>query len=94
MVFHYALKKIGWDYSVIKTSALVLLSWAFFELIFTVTVEGTYIDIRSISDYYIHLLGSLTFGLPWAYYLKNIYLKGLLPKSKPNQIFKFIPYTL
>ena len=63
MVFHYALKKIGWDYSVIKTSALVLLSWAFFELIFTVTVEGTYIDIRSISDYYIHLLGSLTFGI-------------------------------
>lgn len=75
MVFYYALKKIGWDYLVIKSSAIGLMSWAFFELIFTVTVEGTYIDIRPISDYYVHLLGSLTFGITLGLLFKKYLFK-------------------
>lgn len=63
IVFYYALKKIGLDYLVIKSACVGILAWAFTELIFTVTIEGKYIDIRPISDYYVHILGALTFGI-------------------------------
>jgi hypothetical protein len=63
MVFYYALQKIGLDYLVIKSASIGVLSWAFYELLFTATVEGVYFPIRPISDYYLHLLGSLIFGI-------------------------------
>lgn len=63
IVFYFSLKKIGSDYLIIKSSLLGALVWFIFELLFTSTIEGEYIPLRPINDYYIHLLSSLIFGV-------------------------------
>ena len=33
------------------------------EILITALIEGTYIDIRPIGDYYLHIVGALAYGL-------------------------------
>lgn len=75
VVFYYSLEKIGTDYLIIKSASVGALSWLFFELMFTVTVEGEYIDIRPMSDYYVHILGSLAFGITLGLLFKKYLLQ-------------------
>jgi len=63
ILFYYAISKLGQDYLVFKGAGVGLLSWGIFELILTATIEGNFIDIRPMSDYYIHLVGTIVFGI-------------------------------
>jgi hypothetical protein len=63
VVFYYLLKKIGQDYLVIKSTFIGLLMWAVTEFLFTSTVDGKYIEIRPVSDYYIHIVAAGAFGI-------------------------------
>lgn len=63
IVFYYALSKLGQDYLVIKGAAVGLLGWGVFEFMLTLTVEGRFFEIRPMSDYYIHLVGTIVFGI-------------------------------
>ncbi|MEH7106991.1 hypothetical protein [Bacillus sp. JJ1764] len=56
-------EKLGSNYLVIKTAFCSLLAWLFCELLFTATVEGKYIPIRPINDYYSHIVSAAIFGL-------------------------------
>lgn len=71
IVFYYLLKTLGTDYLIIKSTGVGALSWFIFEMLFTFTVEGKFIDIRPISDYYVNLLGSLAFGITLGVLFKN-----------------------
>ena len=77
VIFYYALKKIGLDYLVIKSACVGILAWALTEFAFTITVEGKFIELRPISDYYIHILGAITFGIT----LGLLFKKYLLNRS-------------
>jgi hypothetical protein len=63
ILFYYAISKLGRDFLVFKAVAVGLLSWGIFELILTATIEGRYIAIRPMSDYYVHLIGTIVFGI-------------------------------
>ena len=63
VVFYYALGILGADYLVIKSFAASLIFWFFSETIFTALIEGRYIEIRPITDYYIHLVGASGYGI-------------------------------
>jgi len=60
--FYYALGRIGRTRLVAKAIAVSLCSWLLAETLFTAAVEGHFIDIRPISDYYVHLSASLGYG--------------------------------
>lgn len=62
-LFYYALNKIGRDYLVIKSASFGLLTWILKEFVFTSTIEGKYIEIRPINDYYVHIFGALIYGI-------------------------------
>lgn len=63
VVFYYALGIIGADYLVIKSFAASLIFWFFSEMIFTAVIEGRYIEVRPVIDYYIHLAGASCYGI-------------------------------
>jgi hypothetical protein len=63
IVFYYALDKLGQDYLVVKAVFFSLIFFALAEILFTATIEGKYINIRPMEDYYIHVLAALGFGL-------------------------------
>jgi ABC-type uncharacterized transport system permease subunit len=63
VVFYYALEKLGQDYLILKGTFISLVFFALAEVIFTATIEGKYINIRPMEDYYIHIFAALGFGL-------------------------------
>ncbi|TGE34488.1 hypothetical protein [Desulfosporosinus sp. Sb-LF] len=63
VILYYKIKQIGLDYLVIKSACVGILAWAPLEFAFTVTVEGKYIELRPISDYYVQILGAIIFGI-------------------------------
>ncbi|MDR3564434.1 MAG: hypothetical protein P4N41_25765 [Negativicutes bacterium] len=63
ILFYYAIGKLGQDYLVFKGAAVGLVGWGIFELLLTATVEGHFFEIRPMSDYYIHLIGTVIFGI-------------------------------
>ena len=62
IIFYYFLEVLGKDYLILKGLAFGCVFWILSELVFTSTVEGKYIDIRPITDYYVHILGAAIFG--------------------------------
>jgi hypothetical protein len=63
VLFYYALPKIGHDYLVLKSVAVGLIMWSFFEILFTLSIEGRFVEVRTSSDYYVHLIGTVVFGI-------------------------------
>lgn len=80
--FYYALKKIGRDYLVIKSTSFGLLTWILKELVFTSTIEGQFIEIRPINDYYVHIFGALIYGITLGFLLKKYLMNQSTPLSK------------
>lgn len=77
--FYYALEKLGQDYLVLKGIVISSIFWMLTEFMFTLTVEGKYIDIRPINDYYIHILGAIVFGISLGF----LFERYLINKSSP-----------
>ncbi|VBB09043.1 Hypothetical protein LUCI_4329 [Lucifera butyrica] len=63
IAFYYSLILIGRDYLVLKSTAVSLFFWFLAEIIFTAIIEGHFIAIRPISDYYVHLSGAIAYGV-------------------------------
>jgi hypothetical protein len=73
-IFYFQLEKLGWNYLIIKSSTIGVVSWIITEAIFTWLIEGPrLIPHRPISDYYIELFGALVFGI-WLGILFKKYL--------------------
>jgi len=79
VLLYYALNKLGEDYLVLKSVAAGLLFWFVFELIFTATVEGKFIEIRPVSDYYIHLLATIVYGITMGLLFNKYLSKRSIP---------------
>lgn len=62
-LLYSAFKKLGPDHIVIKSAMFGLLLCMLQQILFSITVEGKHIPIRPISDYYLHMLGAVTFGI-------------------------------
>jgi hypothetical protein len=75
VLFYYALAKIGLDYLVVKGVIFSILSYFIAEMVFTSDIEGHFIDIRPIADYYVHasagIIYGITMGLLFKTYLFN-----------------------
>jgi hypothetical protein len=64
IIFYYLLNKFDPDYLVIKSMIFSLIIWVTMETIFVWLIEGPkLIPPRPVADYYIHMLGSLFFGI-------------------------------
>jgi hypothetical protein len=64
LIFYYSFKKLGLDYLVIKSMIFSLIIWISMETLYVWLIEGPrLIEPRPIADYYIHMLGSLCFGI-------------------------------
>ena len=74
-VLYYALNKLGSDYLVFKGMVSGLLSWVIIEFLFSATIEGKFIPIRTMNDYYSHLLGSIIFGAIMGFMFKSFLFK-------------------
>ncbi|CQR73764.1 hypothetical protein SOV_32480 [Sporomusa ovata DSM 2662] len=63
IILYYALIILERDYLVVKGVATSLFFWFGAEMIFTSTIEGRFIPLRPISDYYVHLIGATAYGV-------------------------------
>jgi hypothetical protein len=63
VLFYLALMHTNTNCLVIKNIMFTLLMWGVLEAVFTATIEGKFIPIRPISDYYIHVFGSIILGI-------------------------------
>ncbi|WHY64465.1 hypothetical protein [Neobacillus sp. SuZ13] len=71
ILLYFIFEKLGSCHLIIKTTLCSLLSWLVCELLFTSTVEGKYIPIRPINDYYSHILSAMIFGITLGLLLKK-----------------------
>ncbi|WP_144553182.1 hypothetical protein [Bacillus sp. X1(2014)] len=77
ILLYFIFEKLGSCHLVIKTTLGSLLSWLVCELLFTATVEGKYIPIRPINDYYSHILSAIIFGITLGLLLKKFIFQKL-----------------
>jgi hypothetical protein len=64
IIFYYLRNKFGSDYLIIKSMIFSLVIWITMETMFVWLIEGPkLIHPRPIADYYIHMSGSLFFGI-------------------------------
>lgn len=72
---YYSTKKLGSDYLVIKSVIISIMFWIVLEAVFTSSIEGRYIPIRPVSDYYIHLFGAIVFGITLGVLFNKFFFK-------------------
>lgn len=75
-LFYYELKGLGSNYIIIKSVMIGFLMWIALEAFFTMYIEDKYIPIRPISDYYIHLVGAIIFGITQGILFKRYLFKN------------------
>jgi hypothetical protein len=63
IAFYYSLKILGVDYIICKSIVVGLFAEPISEVLITALIEGKYIDIRPIGDYYLHIASALAYGL-------------------------------
>ncbi|MDF2959316.1 MAG: hypothetical protein K0S39_1051 [Paenibacillus sp.] len=63
ILLYRSLLRLGSDYIVIKSVMVSILLWIALEMFFTMFIEGKFIDIRPVNDYYNHLVGAIIFGI-------------------------------
>ncbi|WP_423800821.1 hypothetical protein [Neobacillus sp. SAB-20_R2A] len=77
ILLYFIFKKLGSCHLVIKTTLCSLLAWLVCELLFTAIVEGKYIPIRPINDYYSHIISTIIFGITLGLLMKKFIFKEL-----------------
>jgi hypothetical protein len=75
VLFYLAITHTNSNCLVIKNIMFTLLMWGILEAVFTGTIEGKFIPIRPISDYYIHMCGSIILGITQGLLLKIFLFK-------------------
>ncbi|GIN37778.1 hypothetical protein [Heyndrickxia oleronia] len=69
-------EKFGSSHLVIKTIVCSIFAWLACELLFTTIIEGKYIAIRPINDYYSHIFCTMIFGITLGLLLKKFIIKS------------------
>ncbi|WP_310367313.1 hypothetical protein [Neobacillus drentensis] len=76
VLLYFIFEKFGSCHLVIKTTVGSLFAWLICELLFTTLIEGKYIDIRPINDYYSHIFSTIIFGITLGLLLKKFIFKS------------------
>ena len=76
ILLYYTFERLGTSNLVIKTSMFGLLLCLFLQILMATITEGKYIDIRPVSDYYTHMLGSVIFGITEGLLFKRFLFKS------------------
>ena len=63
ILLYFAFKKLGSNNLVIKCGMFGLFMCLSMQILLIISIEGKFIDIRPISDYYIHMFGAFIFGI-------------------------------
>jgi len=75
-IFYYSLKKLDWDYLIIKSVVASLISWLILESIFMWLIEGReLIPHRPINDYYSEMFGATLYGITQGLLFEKYLLK-------------------
>ncbi|MGG1677972.1 hypothetical protein ACIFOT_19755 [Neobacillus sp. NRS-1170] len=77
ILLYYIFEKLGSCHLVIKTTLCSLLAWLVCELLFSAIIEGKYIPIRPINDYYSHIFSAMIFGITLGLLIKKFIFKKL-----------------
>ncbi|MEA4848797.1 MAG: hypothetical protein VB106_16320 [Clostridiaceae bacterium] len=75
VLFYFLLTALNMEHLITKSIAFTLLIWAVLEVVFIGNIEGTFIAVRPISDYYIHFLGSVAHGITQGILFKHLLFK-------------------
>jgi hypothetical protein len=75
ILLYFAFKKLGSNNIVIKCAMFSLFMCLSMQILLLITIEGKFIDIRPISDYYIHMFGALIFGISEGLLFKRFLFK-------------------
>ena len=81
VLFYYAFQKLGTDYMLIKSIIIGLTAWAILEFALTSTIEGKTFPVRPINDYYVHMLGSIIFGVTFGLLFDKFLNKQNIPNK-------------
>lgn len=68
-------EKLGPVYMITWSVCGGLAIWLIFEIFFTAVIEGKSIPIRPLSDYFVHLAGTICFGISLGMFFKYILYK-------------------
>ena len=72
VIFYFLINAINSEHLVIKSILFSVLIWTTTELIFTAVIEGKFIPIRPIDDYYSHMLGAVVYGITQGLLFKQL----------------------
>lgn len=71
ILFYYTIKAIGQTNLIVKGIFLGLLASALAEMLFSAVIEGKFIELRPLGDYYLHVAGSAFFGLGLGFFFQR-----------------------
>ncbi|WP_026565740.1 hypothetical protein [Bacillus sp. UNC41MFS5] len=77
ILLYFIFVKLGSCHLVIKTTLCSLLAWLVCELFFSAIIEGKYIPIRPIKDYYSHIFSAMIFGITLGLLIKKFIFNKL-----------------
>jgi len=80
VLLYLSIEKWGSDYLFIKGIMAGLFFWVAWEFMFTAFIEGIFIAIRPINDYYVHIIGTTIFGA-----IMGLFFKIFLFKKSSSQ---------
>lgn len=63
IAFYFSIQFLGKTHLVYKSVFVGILSSIFTEFLFSAIIEGHYVAVRPISDYYVHAISALIYGL-------------------------------
>lgn len=77
VLLYFLFKKFGSCNLVFKTAVCSLMAWFVCEFVFTAIIEGKYVSIRPIKDYYSHIFSTIIFGITLGLLLKKFIFKNV-----------------
>lgn len=63
VLIYVALKKWGHRYTIIMSCGVGIFMWFLWEALTTFYIEGKTIPLRPTSDYYVHLISTIAYGI-------------------------------
>lgn len=75
VLIYLILKRWGHRYAILICVLATTLMWFTYENIMTSTIEGKTVPLRPVSDYYVHLIGSICYGVTMGLMMKGFIFK-------------------
>lgn len=74
VILYYLFARIGYDYIILKCLLVNILAWVVLETLSMALLETKLIEIRPISDYYVHFTSTIADGIVLGFLLRRYLL--------------------